>query len=217
MNTNQCLNGVDESYFINLSRRKDRLYNIQKNINFRINRFNAIDSKFLNDKKPLSKEEKACFLSHYNLWLIAYQENKTILILEDDVVFDLGFEDKWNCEYSNYLPSDYNIIYLGGCLERNLPLYRKVLKKYNKYFFNVKKNNFFHKKDYFWHMTSIAYILTPSGAKVLINEYKHNDMNLPVDHFIIKSINKNDPNGLFHHVLMPAQSQNFTSDIKLHH
>ena len=146
----------------NLDRRKDRLNHIEKNLTFYAERFQAIDANDLNlndeilnlfskSLNKLTKAEIACALSHYKLWKQLSLDNSAdnYLILEDDVVFEDGFFDFWNQVFSKHIPKNYNLIYLGGCQPWNKPEYHKVLKSYNKYFCNIKKNDFFTKNNKF--------------------------------------------------------------------
>jgi GR25 family glycosyltransferase involved in LPS biosynthesis len=209
MNTKGFLNKIDECYFINLKDRKDRLYNIVYNVDFNISRFEANDSsKFLGDKY-LSASEKACFRSHYDLWVRSLESSNNILIIEDDALFVPNFKNSWNNVYSNFIPENYDIIYLGGCLPANQKHYHRVISKINKYFFNIKLNNFFEKNSRYWHMTTLSYIISPSGAKILLDSFDENNK-LPVDHFIIKNLSDHR---LYHKIPNLITSECFESSI----
>ena len=209
------LNKISKAFFINLERRKDRLDHINKNLPFHAERFEAIDAKKLelNEEiekifskclNKLTKAEIACSLSHYKLWkqLTLDNEADNYLILEDDVVFKKGFRSFWNQAFSKHIPENYNVIYLGGCQPWNKPHYHKVLDKYNDYFFNIKRNDFFTKNDHFWHMNASSYILSKQAATLLCQWTEQKGIDQALDNFMQKFFNKNKifkaPDSIFH-------------------
>jgi pyruvyltransferase len=209
------LNRISRSFFINLDRRKDRLDHINKNLPFSAERFPAINAKelelnqeikniFKKSFNKLTKAEIACALSHYRLWkqLTLDREADNYLILEDDVVFKKGFTNSWNQVYSNYIPNNYNLIYLGGCQPWNKPHYHKVTKEYNNHFFNIKKNNFFSENDHYWHMNASSYILSKQAASTLCQWVEQGGINEALDNFMQKFFNQNKlfsaPNSIYH-------------------
>jgi len=213
MNTN--LNGVDKVYFINLDRRLDRLHHIYKNTGFFAQRFSAADGQTieLNEEvKTLfpktwnsrSKPEICCALSHYRLWKKLTQDKNAsnYLILEDDVVFKDGFVKFWNEVFSKQVPREYNLIYLGGCQPWNKPNYNKVLKRYNDYFYNIKKNDFFSEDDHFWHMTTCSYIVSKTAANLMCQYIEQLGMDRALDFFMLRFFDKNKffsaPESVFH-------------------
>ena len=213
MNTN--LNGVDKVYFINLDRRLDRLHHIYKNTGFFAQRFSAADGQKieLNEEvktlfpktwKSRSKSEICCALSHYRLWKKLTQDKNAsnYLILEDDVVFKDGFVKFWNEVFSNQIPQEYNLIYLGGCQPWNKPDYNKVLKRYNDYFYNIKKNDFFSEDDHFWHMTTCSYIVSKTAASLMCQYVEQLGMDRALDFFMLHFFDKNKffsaPKSVFH-------------------
>ena len=127
MNTN--LKAISKSYFVNLDRRTDRLHHMLIKTPFFTERFSAVDSKQMqltDEVKKLfpktwqkrTKAEICCAISHYRLWqkLIADRDAKNHLILEDDTVFKPGFENFWNQVYSDHIPENAFLIYLGGSI-----------------------------------------------------------------------------------------------------
>ena len=213
MNTN--LNKVGKSYFINLDRRLDRLNHIYKDNPFFTQRISAADAKKikLNDEvKKLfpktwgsrSKAEICCAISHYRLWQKLANEKSAAnyLILEDDAVFKEGFVSFWNEVFSENLPSDYSLIYLGGCQPWNKPHYNKVLERYNDYFYTIKVNDYFTKNDRFWHMNASSYILHKSGAQKLCEYIDKFGMDDALDNFMQKFFNmqgdQSNKNLIFH-------------------
>lgn len=208
------LNKVDKSFFINLDRRVDRLDHINKNLPFDADRFSAVDAKDLDLNKQvknlfhrclnkLTKAEIACSLSHYMLWkqLTEDDSSENYLILEDDVVFKDGFVQFWNQVYSNHLPEEYNLIYLGGCQPWNKPHYGKVLKSYNEYFCNVRKNDFFTPNDHYFHMNAQSYIISKQAAQLMCNHLERFGFDLKEgqgqDIFMVKFFD-NNPKSILH-------------------
>lgn len=210
-----ALNKISKAFFINLDRRKDRLDHINKNLPFLAERFPAVDAKNLelNDEikkifgknlQKFTKAEIACSLSHYRLWkrLTLDKDADNYLILEDDAVFKEGFTNFWNQVFSKNIPENYNLIYLGGCQPWNKPHYHKSLEKYNNYFSNIKKNDFFTKNDHFWHMNASSYILSKTAASLLCQWVEQNGIDDALDNFMQRFFNKNKlftaPKSIYH-------------------
>ena len=211
------LNKISKSFFINLDRRTDRLDHIYKNTPFFTERFPAIDSKSLELTYEIrnlfpngfylqrKKSEIACCLSHYTLWkqLAEDEDADNYLILEDDVVFEKGFTKFWNSVWSHSMPSDYSLIYLGGCQPVNKPVYHKVLKPYNNHFNNVKPNNLWQGRtadDHYWHMTTSSYIISKQCASLICEWVDKHGFHKVLDVFMIDFVNKlfASPDKLFH-------------------
>lgn len=208
------LKNISNSYFINLSSRKDRLYHFNYNIGFNVNRFNAIKANpqtIINGDVTIP--EHACYSSHLKLWqqLSNSQTDYSYLILEDDVYPLINFIKLWNNDLHKYVPEDFDLIYLGGCLPANKIHYRKILQKYNPYFYTVKDNNFFEPNTNRWHMTTESYIISKSCASYFCEETNSTDINVPVDHFISNQSMKLK----YYHVLPECfvQNKNLKSDI----
>ena len=112
----------DKTYCINLGRRPDRwekVCNEFKRLGFDdIKRFEAIDGKVFDWSKTkhnpnLLVGELGLIETHINLIKEAIDDKiKTILILEDDVYFTNEFN--LLDEYMEKLPSDLDMLYLGG-------------------------------------------------------------------------------------------------------
>jgi GR25 family glycosyltransferase involved in LPS biosynthesis len=61
----------------------------------------------------LTKGAVGCYLSHFTLWnVLQYLPEDEFLIMEDDVVFDDGFKEKFDACYSR-LPSNWDMVYVG--------------------------------------------------------------------------------------------------------
>ena len=228
------LNKISKSFFINLDRRKDRLDHIYKNTPFFTERFPAVDSKSLeltDEIKKLfpnglylkkKKSEIACALSHYRLWkqLVEDKNADNYLILEDDVVFEKGFTKFWNSVWSNHIPQDYYLLYLGGCQPYNKSQYHKALQPYNNYFNNVKKQDFFTKDDHYWHMNASSYVISKQCASLMCQWVEQRGFDGALDFFMINFVNKNKlfsaPNKLFHlNPLMARQIHEENDNIEL--
>lgn len=96
-------------YCINLDRRPDRWkesLNEFKKLNITVERVSAIDGGV-----------SGLTLTNYNILKEAILNNyNNILILEDDVMFIDNFYEKFNAKIE-YLPNDWDLLYLGGCNE----------------------------------------------------------------------------------------------------
>ncbi len=117
---------------------------------------------------PTKVREKriACFLSHYLLWEKSINDNKPILVLEHDALF----ERKLNPKY--ILDSDFDIIGINdprGATRKSKEFYEKVTT-------NVKPVVSVPRIDKFNIPQGLAgnsaYIIKPNGAKQLIEATK---------------------------------------------
>lgn len=173
-------NNID-IYYINLDRKKDRRLNIENELNKskylrnKYKRLSAIDGKSINIR-PYYKynipniESKrgwiGCAESHIQLWKKAYNENKILLIFEDDIQLKRNFSKHFK-KIINNLPRNFDIVYL---LTVN---YIKYI-PYNKLFYRLINKNFLLG----------CYILSPNGAKKLLDNmvpyipYKQIDNNI---------------------------------------
>ena len=198
------LSKISKVFYINLDRREDRREYLEETLNFKAERFQAVDSKsiVLNDsiKKlfpsnyhKLKKSEIACCLIHYALWqkLVSDKDAENYLILEDDVVFKSGFKGFWNAFFSENMPKDYFLIYLGGCQPWNKIKYHEVIDPYNQYFNNIKKNNFFTKGDHYWHMNAQSYVLSKRAASLMCQWAEQHGFAEALDIFMINFVNDN--------------------------
>jgi GR25 family glycosyltransferase involved in LPS biosynthesis len=198
---NTRLQKVDNVYAINLDRRLDRLNKMYKEARFLFQRFSAVDSmseemgeegKLLFPKtwKSRNKGEICCAISHFRLWekLSRDKSASNYLILEDDNVFEDGFISFWNQVFSNSVPPEYSLIYLGGCQPWNKPRYKDVLIRYNDYFCTIKENGFFGSSSCFWHMNTNSYILSKEAAVRLCDKVYECGMDLAVDHFMQQTL-----------------------------
>lgn len=199
-NVRQALRGIDGIHLINLPRRADRLSRF-----LHANEFTSEDLSLISafDGKELTWNDKieklfsnntfhsrrgliGQALSHLQIWShIADSVDEFHLILEDDVVFDAGFQDLWNTAMHHAFPIDSQIVFLGGVLPNNRDAYISgdVVKRISPYFVEHENNIFFshvstyhnhndgpsiQKKSKAFHYKPIAYILSSKGAKDLV-------------------------------------------------
>lgn len=205
---NPPLRNIGAAYYINLDRRTDRREHMESNLPFEAHRFRAIESSTLEPTEEvkkffpashsvLTKPEMACSLSHYSLWkqLVTDNTASQYLILEDDAVFLGGFVERWNDNFSHFIPDDYYLIYLGGCQPWNKSQYLDVLDPYNQYFNRIKKNDYFTPGTHYWHMNAQSYILSKEGASLLCQWVDTQGFKLEkgvaLDIFMINFFNKN--------------------------
>jgi GR25 family glycosyltransferase involved in LPS biosynthesis len=128
LNINENFDNINTNIFIiNLNRSKDRLENIKKdckNANINFIRWNAVDGSKLNlneliSNKQLDPNNKmmigaiGCSLSHISLWNYSVNQNKNVLVLEDDVIIPKDFKNKIKI-YLNQLPNKWDMLYLGA-------------------------------------------------------------------------------------------------------
>ena len=193
--------GIDEAYLINLARRDDRLKKFKAHhadIKDKTYVFSAVDGKSLTLTPELvhcfrdndfnwKKAIMGCALSHLTLWekLANDKVAKNYLIMEDDVQLPNGWLNHWNSIASN-IPSDADVIYLGGVLPPNMPAFPHVIEHVNQNFARVKKNTVFggSPRRYF-HFCNYAYLLTRSGAQKIVKLVKERGIFTSGDHMIV--------------------------------
>ena len=105
----------DAVYVINLDRRTDRMERLDtqlKNLGIEYKRFSAVDA--LEENIPPYIAGK---LSHQKV--LEQLNGQKALILEDDALFVEGFQESFD-EVMEYLPSDWDVFYLGVLLQPNI-------------------------------------------------------------------------------------------------
>lgn len=209
------LSNIDKCFYINLDSNVDRLYYVNRYIDFEIERFPAITSQKFNTSNFISPQECACFESHASLWKrLALDKNAdSYFIMEDDISPQHNFSDLWNDHYSKHVPNDFDLIYLGGCIEANTLNYNKVLKKHNNFYNTIRQNKYFKEGTNYWHMTTEAYIISKKFAKHILEKYNNFDYSLPVDHFLCGF--SNEFNFFHSHPLFFQQNTEFISNISV--
>jgi|TARA_R110001592_G_scaffold143677_1_gene366566 GR25 family glycosyltransferase involved in LPS biosynthesis len=122
----------DKIICINLNRRNDRWQESFKQfrrIGLTVERYSAIDGNRMNwnhvrnkNKPPGTPDHKfegvaGCMASHVNIWKMAKANKwKNVLIIEDDCDFINQIQERFN-ERINQVPSDWDLLYLGGIHE----------------------------------------------------------------------------------------------------
>jgi alpha(1,3/1,4) fucosyltransferase len=200
---------IDEAHVINLERRSDRLEKLWANcptFKGRVNRFSAIEGNNLHLTPALArlfrphdffwkKAIMGCALSHLSLWWKLVNEHRDIqsfLILEDDVKFQDGWEKKWE-EAGNFLPEDYDVVYLGGILPPNRNGFEHLKEKVNPYFSRVAENTMFGQKtpNRYFHFCAYAYLLSRRGAEKIFAMMDERDGYwTSADHMICNEVTK---------------------------
>ena len=94
--------------------------------------------------REVTKGEMGCGISHYLVWKKAVEMNfSEILILEDDISFELGEFHEYIDIYSNFKKNnEYDIFYFGGTCYWNEPFdehINRVFYKYTTHAYTIKK------------------------------------------------------------------------------
>ena len=193
--------GIDEAYVINLDRRQDRLERFKKThapIKDRIYRWKAVDGLalsltpqlvecFKNNDFGWKKAVMGCALSHLGLWEKLANDNvaNSYMILEDDVRFSERWLIQWAQSAKN-VPSDADVIYLGGVLPPNKPVLPMITEQVNKQFARVAKNTAYGSSPRrYFHFCNYSYILTKRGAQKLVTLIKERGIFTSGDHMIV--------------------------------
>jgi GR25 family glycosyltransferase involved in LPS biosynthesis len=159
-----------KQYLINLDHRKDRLLTTQKLLKDygfnHVQRYPAVNGKKMTEDElksivvdhampsilqnyrhahhELSYGAVGCYLSHVNIWKKGLYDkddkNDMILIFEDDTYpsYDLTTLD----EYLKYVPSDWDIVFLGGEYNNTEPINEyvsKLIKFYRTHGYIIRK------------------------------------------------------------------------------
>lgn len=186
--------GFDQVYLINLDRRPSRrvrMVNTLNELGVEVHLLPAVDGQLLNDtyidkmgikmlpeyadpyhKRPLTRGEIGCFLSHYFLWEdIIAKQHRTALVLEDDLRFEPHFRNKISGLLKDIQKIGllWDLIYLG----------RKRLSEDGEPF--VQGTTSLVHVDYsYW---TLCYLITIEGAKKLVSSNPLSKM-VPVDEFL---------------------------------
>jgi GR25 family glycosyltransferase involved in LPS biosynthesis len=115
---------VDETYIINLERRKDRAEHMSaemKRLDVSYKFFNAVDGQKLKEKTVASKAVVATVRSHIGVVKDAIEKGyEKIAVFEDDIIFCDDFDSRLRY-YLDNIPSNWDIMYLGchfnACVE----------------------------------------------------------------------------------------------------
>ncbi|GFS64159.1 glycosyltransferase 25 family member [Trichonephila inaurata madagascariensis] len=186
--------GFDQAYLINLERRperRERMLNTLSEMGIQAHILKAVDGKALNDsfieemgikmlpeyadpyyKRPLTRGEIGCFLSHYHVWkdMIEHQ-HRTAIVLEDDLRFEPYFRKKIQALLKEVQKVGllWDLIYLG----------RKRLSE-NGEPFVAGTSSLVHVNYSYW---TLCYLITLEGAKKLVMANPLPKL-VPVDEFL---------------------------------
>jgi GR25 family glycosyltransferase involved in LPS biosynthesis len=174
----------DKIYCINLDKRRDRWAQASsefKKYNLVVERISAIDGSKINMsdikmnvfKSIAMSGAVGCSLSHINVIKHAKEKGYSkILILEDDVVFEENFIERFTNEIK-HLPEDWDMFYLSGNNLRSACLTRV--------------NNFFYKTTFTF--TTHSYAITSAIYDEIIDGASK--LEEPIDEFYRKHIQQN--------------------------
>ena len=192
---------IDEAYVINLERRADRMERFKtthKAFKDRVYRWNATDGLtielspniiqcFRNNDFGWKKSVMGCALSHLGLWEKLANDSlaNSYLIMEDDVKFSERWLIQW-AQMASSVPSDADVIYLGGVLPPNKPVLPAATEQINKFFARVSKNTLYgNTPRRYFHFCNYSYILTKRGAQKLVMLIKERGIFTSGDHMIV--------------------------------
>ncbi|CAF1191821.1 unnamed protein product, partial [Didymodactylos carnosus] len=191
--------GLDEIYVINLKRRTDRRNRIKDTFDLLnigdVTYFDAIDGKYDIDQnyldkyqikllpdyidpynqRPINYGEIGCFLSHYFIWedIVKRQLKNGVMILEDDVKFDVYFKYKLQ-HILDYIEKnktfEWDLIYLG----------RKIIRLSEENYNSTIETYLIEPAYTHW---TIGYLLSLRGAQLLIDEKPLSKI-IPVDEYL---------------------------------
>jgi GR25 family glycosyltransferase involved in LPS biosynthesis len=193
--------GIDEAFIINLAHRKDRMerfwgshpymkehcYREEAVYGNELKMTQELAQLFRDNDFKWKKGVMGVALSHYNLWkrLVADQYVSSYLVLEDDAVLGSGFLDKWG-EIASLVPSDTDLVFLGGVLPPNRAVLPMVTEPVNAAFARIKQHNFFggSPKRYL-HFCAYSYIITKRGAAKLCELIAQRGIFTSIDHMMV--------------------------------
>ena len=131
---------------------------------------------------PLPKGAIGCTLSHLEIWKTIANGNENVLILEDDAVFDKEFRRKFFIVQQLLSENNWwNVCHLGS--HDDQPIYDDpILTKMDD--MEIKLWNPFPPRRHGGGL--FGYIVSPLGAKRLLEKSKQYGMSLAVDWFIVE-------------------------------
>jgi GR25 family glycosyltransferase involved in LPS biosynthesis len=179
---------IGEAHVINLKRREDRLakfYANQPNMEGAVIVDEGCDGRsleltpmlnrlFVNNDFHWKKAILGCAMSHLRLWHALANEEECIenyLIMEDDVKFKPGWDKVWE-QAVQYIPEDYDVLYLGGILPPNKAGYDRVVEQINPYWSRISEHTMFGQPlpNRYFHVCNYSYILSKAGAKKILDK-----------------------------------------------
>lgn len=212
------LNNINEIFICHYTKLSDRKIILQEKLNtlgLNVNWVECYDKEelnmdelyytYINYNKPLNIEghrdrflkqsEISLMLKHNYIWEQMVEKNiENVLVLEDDVVFEDNFIEKFN-KYTEELPSDYDLLWVGSCCNIHATITE------GKYLYKENGSRCTH-----------AYMISKKCASKILEYNKIN--NSPVDFMFNEAIIKYD---LINYWLEPSllnQNNNFKSSIQ---
>jgi GR25 family glycosyltransferase involved in LPS biosynthesis len=181
--------GISKIWLINLERRRDRLEKFKSNYpeffeevyilkaydGARLCLTPKIARLFAPNNFAWNKATMGCSLSHLDLWYrLANEpdENASYLILEDDTKLSPSWREIVELAFSNGdVPSDWDVVYLGGVLPKNESAFAGVKEKVSGKIFQVAPNEWAGQNppNKYFHFGAYAYILSHKGARNLLH------------------------------------------------
>jgi GR25 family glycosyltransferase involved in LPS biosynthesis len=202
------IDGIDETYLINLDRRVDRKMAFLDNhpdMKGKVRRHVACDGRNLCLTPELAtlfkpndffwkKAVMGCALSHLKLWKMLVNDSKEIqsyLILEDDVRLQPGWKEAWANVYSK-LPVDWECIYLGGILPPNKEGFKNVLEPVLPGLSRIAPNTFFGQAEPTrqFHFCAYSYVLSRKGASKILKAIEERGYWTSADHMLFNPLDK---------------------------
>lgn len=205
------LDGIDETYVINLDRRSDRrkaFLEAHQDLKGKVRRHCAYDGLSLHLTPKLcglfkpndffwKKAVMGCALSHLKLWTMLLQEPgeiETYLILEDDVRLSPGWKGAWQGVYTN-LPEEWECIYLGGVLPPNKAGFKTVMEPVIECpgLSRIAPNTLFgqDKPIRHFHFCAYGYVLSRRGVKRILEAIElKGGIWTSADHILFNSLDK---------------------------
>jgi GR25 family glycosyltransferase involved in LPS biosynthesis len=179
---------IDDVWVINLDRRADRLKRVMEehpDIRDRMHRLSAFEGRGLTLTPRIKrlfaphdfawkKPVMGCALSHLALWNRLVKEPEEIqsyLILEDDARLRPGWLDVWRkAQRADAIPSDWDVIYLGGILPPNKAGFEACTEKVNEFVGRIKLNQVFgqNEPNRYFHFCAYSYVLSRRGAEKVL-------------------------------------------------
>jgi GR25 family glycosyltransferase involved in LPS biosynthesis len=187
-----AIEGIEKTYVINLDTRPDRwkklmeaepyLEPLVKAEQPRVERVPGVNGKTLEmtpviynlfDKNEFQWKKSiiGCNMSHISVWskIAVATEGNYFLVLEDDVRFQKGWMQQWK-QCLSHLPTDADLLYLGGVLPPNKAALPLASEKYNEHWSFIQPNTLFSPVPIpVFHFCAYSYILTRAGAQKLMS------------------------------------------------
>lgn len=178
---------IDRVYLVNLDKRRDRMEKLFAAEPYwkdhpQLERISAVDGTtltltpfiyemFKHNTFQWKKSVMGCLLSHIRIWSALLQtQHEYVMILEDDVRFVKDWQTRW-ITLSSEIPSDADVLYLGGVLPQNKEALPMASESVNASWQRVLPNRFFtpDSPTPIFHFCTFSYVLHRRGAKKLMD------------------------------------------------